>query len=776
MTIFPSLRHRIATIFVGLLSLIMVLILVLVSHSNTQVVTSEVERELTAGAHIFERLLEQNKRQLETTVTVLTADFGFRAAIATQDRPTILSVLRNHGARIGAKVMMVIGPDGKLIADTQGLEVGRSFPFPDLIATAETQGRSSGFKQMDNRHLYQLVLVPILAPSRIAWVAMGFPVDDAWARELASMTGLEVSVVRGQGAHIEALASSLSAEQRNRLPRALWAVPSKNSISLSMGDERFQTQLRPLDRNVSVVLQRSLEQAEAPFLILQNRLALIVAGGIAFFALGSIMLARHIAGPVKALAAFARLIEKGNYEHSAPKLPPDELGQLSDSLDHMREGIAAREHKIRKLAYEDELTGLPNRTQLLEAFEQLEAQSGAVLVLDLDRFAMINDALGHPVGDRLLVEVGERLQRQVLEGDLLARLWGDEFAFLLAGDDESETQAFAEKVLAALRDPIPLDNQRVDVSGSLGIALYPRDGQDATTLLRRAELAMYRAKQRQSGFAFATGDDGDPPSDQLSLLGEMREALEHNEFVVYYQPKLFLSSNQVMGAEALIRWRHPTRGLVPPLQFIPFAEQTGFIREITPWLLETVASHAAEWRAKGVDLVLSVNLSTRDLLNPGLVKLTKQLLELHALPPQTLCMEITESALMEDPELAQLHLAQLSALGIKLSIDDYGVGQASLAYLKTLPVNELKIDQTFVRSLQDTPKDAAIVRSTIALGHALGLSVVAEGAETMADVEWLGAANCDIVQGYALAKPMPAEDLADWLTARVAQALDTRAR
>ena len=245
----------------------------------------------------------------------------------------------------------------------------------------------------------------------------------------------------------------------------------------------------------------------------------------------------------------------------------------------------------------------------------------------------------------------------------------------------------------------------------------------------------------------------------------MREALEREEFVLYYQPKLDLASARITAAEALLRWQHPTRGLVAPLRFIPFAEQTGFIREITPWLLERVVAQAAKWRSEGLAIVVSANLSALDILNPRLVDHVSALLGLHALAPEHLCLEITESALMDDPDLALRTLESLSGLGVKLSIDDYGVGQASLSYLKTLPVDELKIDQSLVTAVADSPKNAAIVRSTILLSHELGLSVTSEGAETASDLAWLADNGCDLAQGYGIARPMPAAQLAPWIAA-----------
>jgi diguanylate cyclase (GGDEF)-like protein len=762
---FRSLQHRIVFVFVGLLVLVMALLLTLVTRTNTRIVAAEVENDLATGSLLFSRLVEQNQRQLETAATVLAADFAFREAIATQDRPTIRSVIRNHGLRIGAQVMMVIDPDGRLIADTQDRRSpSGTHPFPDLLSAAESAGKSSGFRQMSDGRFYQIVLVPIHAPKLIAWVAMGFLVDDSWIRDLAGMTGLDVSVIRRDARGPAVLASSLDEDERSALSLALNDLSSDMPGELRIGDQHYQIVHRPLDKDTMVALLRSVEQAKAPFLDLQNALWAIVLASVAAFAIGSIMLARRIVRPVNELAAVARRIEAGDYAEPVPRLSSDEIGRLAVSFDRMRERVADREQKILKLAYEDGLTGLPNRTRFIEEFNRLpEGSHGAVVVMDLDRFAPINNALGHPVGDRLLNEVGLRLRSFQSAANLVGRLWGDMFVFLLREADRAAATRFAESLTAALRDPFILDGQRLDVDASLGIALYPDDGRDAATLLRRAELAMDAAKRLRRGMTFAAEAGEEPPHEQLSLIGEMREAMARQEFLLYYQPKLDLASGRITEVEALIRWRHPQRGLVPPGSFIPFAEKTGFIRELTPWVLETAAAQAARWNAQGIHLVPAVNLSALDLLNPKLIDQVHRLIGTHGLAAKALCLEITESALVEDPELALSHLSQLAALGLRLAIDDYGVGQASLAYLQTLPVHELKIDASFIRAVAETPKNAAIVRSTIVMCHALGLSVVGEGAETTDDLAWLTANGCDVAQGYGIARPMPAEELPGWL-------------
>jgi len=760
-----NLERRIAVVFVGLVLLVVLLILLLVQRAGERIVNAESQRQITAGRMSFEALIAQDRRQLELAATVLSGDFSFREAIATRDRPTVLSVLRNHGSRIGARVMMAVSLDSRVIADTQQpAQSGGPFAFASLLRADAADGRGSDFVRMADGQVYQVVVVPILAPVRIAWVVMGFPVDHAWAMGLGRTSGLDVSLVDVAAGRM--LASSLPATHHAALLKAgseLQGTPRQ----LVVAGHSYHGVALPLGQQARVVLLHSVDKSEAVFRELERALLTTAAGGILLFVIGSLWLARRIAGPVNDLARAARQIESGDYNQGVAVKGRDEIAQLAAGFESMRVGIAAREQKITRLAYEDSLTGLPNRARLEERFAVLEAGAEAtVVVLNLDRFSAINDALGHPVGDRLLQQVAARLVGLLPPHAMLVRLWGDEFAFLFPGGDKQEVRDFAVKLLAAMRAPIEIEGQRLDVGGSLGIALRPADGQDINTLLQRAELAMYEAKRRQCGFMLA-GDVGPGPSpEHLSLIGEMREALHQRHFILHYQPKLDLAQGRIVGAEALLRWQHPERGLVPPGRFIPFAEQTGFIREITPWLVGEVCAQAAAWRAQGLPLVLSANLSALDLLDRGLVAMVRALLASHDLPPSALCLEITESALMEDPQLAQAHLAELAAFGVKLSIDDYGAGQASLAYLKSLPVHELKIDQTFIRSLGTSPKDAAIVRSTIALGHALGLAVVAEGIETDADLAWLRDAGCDVAQGYFIARPMPAHAFANWIAAR----------
>ncbi|MBK6636781.1 MAG: EAL domain-containing protein [Rhodocyclaceae bacterium] len=622
--------------------------------------------------------------------------------------------------------------------------------------------RTNQHSQTAARHLLRL----LLTTEREARVPLYAAMDEALAIGDQALMQLE------NAAREENLAGDLAEVRRLRTVFGDSFQATVELIELSgprSAQGHFEAQTEPALKALLAatdrlaVAQQDAMQAEVEMLTtdaaaMQQRLVLISVLALVAGAALAGLIARSIVVPVNAAANVAESIAAGNYDVNIPLGGNDEVGSMLRALAAMRERIAQREAHITRLAYVDTLTDLPNRTRFVESFAQLPTHSGALLLLDINRFSAINKALGHKVGDALLRGVAERLRVFIGECDVLARFWADEFALLLCSADADHAQSTAEEICIALRAPLDINGQRLDLDASIGIAMFPSDGSDLTILLRRADTALRSAKRRHVGVAMAQAVKEPSAPEQLSLIGEMRVALSENQFVPFYQPKMNLRSRQITGAEALIRWRHPTRGLVPPGLFIPFAEQTGFIREITPWLVTRVIRDTAAWRRDGLDLVVSANLSTYDLLNAELIEDIIATLAAEQLPPASLCLEITESALMDEPELALRHLDRLASAGIKLSIDDYGSGQASLSYVKDLPVNELKIDRVFVTDVDTTPKNAAIVRSTTLLCRELGLSVVAEGAEREGEIEWLAANDCDLVQGYGVARPMPEDD------------------
>jgi len=451
----------------------------------------------------------------------------------------------------------------------------------------------------------------------------------------------------------------------------------------------------------------------------------------------------------------------------------DEIGGLAKAFDQMRINIGIQQAEIRKLAYWDRLTGLPNRARFRDALQREIDSQGAVtemgrgnisvVMLDLDRFKHVNDVLGYAFGDLLLVAVAKRLTEQSLrDGDMVARLGGDEFAVLLTLSDAPSALAVAQRIATAFEQPLAIDDQTVDLSAGIGVACWPTHADDADTLLSRAEVAMYAAKSRTTGIQLYDAALDSSSTQTLSLLTQLRHAIEHDELRLFVQPKIRLRDDVVVGAEALVRWQHPTRGLVPPLDFIPFAEQTGFVRQLTLWMFDRAAALGRQLQGQGIRLRISVNLSTRDMLDIELPQRLDQILARHAVAADAFCLEITESAIMDDPQRALSILDKLSKGGFKLSIDDFGTGYSSLAYLKRLPVDELKIDKSFVLNMEEDDDDAKIVRSTIDLAHNLGLTVVAEGVENGVILDRLRELECDEAQGYHLARPMPQEAFATW--------------
>jgi diguanylate cyclase (GGDEF)-like protein len=435
-----------------------------------------------------------------------------------------------------------------------------------------------------------------------------------------------------------------------------------------------------------------------------------------------------------------------------------------------------RADELHRRATTDELTGLANRERFRARLDERIAEAKAsderfgVMLCDLDRFKEINDTLGHHFGDELLRDLGPRLAEVVGPNGLVSRLGGDEFA-VLPGEstsDPDELEAIARRLMACVQQPIGVDEMLLEVGVSIGIARFPRDGEDPHSLLRSADVAMYAAKEAHAGCkVYAAALDGHSVR-KLSVLSEFRRALDNDEILVFYQPIMHMGGTRVHGAEALVRWQHPELGLLPPSDFMPIVEQTGLIGPMTRHVLKRAVAQCAAWRRAGQEMTVSVNLSVRNLLDPDLASLLGDLLEIYGLTPSALQLEITESMLMSDPDRSLTTLTRLSELGVGLSVDDYGTGYSSLANLRRLPIDELKIDRSFVSPMLSDESDLIIVRSTINLGHDLGLKVVAEGVEDEATLHRLGGLGCDLAQGYHFSKPLPPEAFNKWMGVQVA--------
>jgi diguanylate cyclase (GGDEF)-like protein len=780
---FRSLESRIVTLFLVLIVAVQVVGLLVIQQGIDNNARASISSELNNGTKVFRRLLEQNAQSLRFGARLLARDTAFVAAIGNNDesdRSTIESALANSGRRIKASLSMLIGDDRKISATTNPLQsTGLEKMALSMLDTAEAADGAIGVAIVDNRP-FQIVAMPIKAPITIGWIVMTFPIDRQLANEMREVTSLHTSVLtrtaQGKwlpvGSTFVGPSAQVVVDQLQSLPATptgpfdMMVETAKYSARLiSIGEDNGQ--------NASVLLARSIDEATADYRRLERWLIGLTLGGIFASALAIVFTAKRIAQPISELAVTAKRLEEGDYKVAIDSRREDEIGQLAHAFDAMREGIAKREQEIRRLAYWDTLTNLPNRAQFVlllnDALHDARRREEAlfVLMMDLDRFKHVNDVMGHSFGDALLRQVAGRLQLLLANrrqsSAQVARLGGDEFAVLLPAADIDAAQLMAAEILQALETPLSLEDQMVDIGAGLGIAAYPDHADDGETLLSMAEVAMYAAKQRNDGAVVYDAAMDKSSAKSLSLLTELRNAIERNEFRLHVQPKISLQTGRVVGMESLVRWVHPERGNVFPDEFIPFAEQTGFIRVLTRWVMEKSAELCRELASKGHHLKVSVNLSTRDLLDQDLPAKFADLLARHKLTPGSFCLEITESAIMDDPVRAQNTLERLSSMGLDLSIDDFGTGYSSLAYLKRLPVNELKIDKSFVLNMEKDEGDTKIVRSTIDLGHNMGLRVVAEGIESEAVWRLLAELGCDQGQGYFMSRPIPGDQLIPWL-------------
>ncbi len=753
--------------------LVSVLMLLIVQLASFAAIRASIERnarqqldaQLEVGTRIWARLVEQRATKLGQGAALLAADYGFRSAVGSDDRETIVSALDNHGARIDAALAALLDTGYAVKAVARG--DGAAALMPTLAALApQLAERGNAVAMVDQRPM-QFVMVPMRAPVLTGWVVMGFELDRSLVDDLHAVSGLHGSLVaRSKEGPARLLQTSLPADS------------SARALALSAGPPRSQEWIQrgvtvSMDAQGDVQLQLAgpLEQAIAPYRELQLLLGALTALGVVLFGVGNAWSAQRVTKPLRSLVLASDRLGRGEYDvpvqHTARG---DEIGELARAFEHMRVNIAANQREIRQLAYWDRLTGLPNRLQFREAVLSCMGSANgavdslAVVMLDLDRFKHVNDVLGYAFGDRLLQGVAERLHHVVRDGDMVARLGGDEFALLLPRADAEVAAAIAERIAREFETPLSLDDQTVDLSAAVGIACWPAHASEADTLLSRAEVAMYAAKRRSTGAMLYDAKLDNSSAQTLSLLSELRRALEQGELRLFLQPKIAVDARRLCGAEALVRWQHPERGLVQPMQFIPFAEQTGFVRHLTLWMFDQAASQQAALCALGIERV-SVNLSTRDLLDLELPEKLDAILAKHRASAAGLCLEITESAIMDDPDRAEATINRLAARGFKISIDDFGTGYSSLAYLKRLPVDELKIDKSFVMGMaqgEGSDGDAKIVRSTIDLAHNLGLSVVAEGVESAEILNRLQQLGCDEAQGYHFSKPLPVEAFKAW--------------
>lgn len=521
-----------------------------------------------------------------------------------------------------------------------------------------------------------------------------------------------------------------------------------------------------------VIEQAANEDVSALTQVAENQARIFwsfIALCIGLIVIGYYVFRYTVLRPLSAIAHALKAESEGQRGITLPTSKNYETQNLLAAFVSMRKQVKTRQSALEHQALHDNLTELGNRRFLNEHLEQAiktarrEQGNLALIILDLDHFKEVNDTLGHHIGDQFLIKVSSRLSSLMRDSDLITRFGGDEFAILLPKAGKAEAIKVANKIISALQSSFMIQDQQLYVSASIGIAVFPKNGLTVESLIQHADIAMYQAKKNKTGWALYHEDDDQHSVDRLELMSALRSAINENKLQLFYQAKVSLTDGKTEGVEALLRWEHEKHGWIPPESIITMAEQTGLIHELTNWVLETAIQQTHQWQQQGQQLSVAVNLSAYSLQNNDISKQVQNILNNTAFPPADLTLEITENAMMADPDKAAKILTELDSMGVKIAVDDYGSGFSSLGYLKQLPVRELKIDKSFILDMASDENDAVIVRSTIDLAHNLGLRVVAEGVETREIWELLQTLGCDTAQGFFMSSPVNAENFTQWL-------------
>ncbi|GAA3918849.1 putative bifunctional diguanylate cyclase/phosphodiesterase [Litoribacillus peritrichatus] len=767
-----SLRNKILLLFLGVIIISSVTTITAVLLATNESVEEHAHEQLNVGRKVFEQLLNIRGRQLFDSAEVLTADFGFKGAVSAGDRETILSVLENHGARIGADLMMLSSLDGSLIASTDIATQQRNlFPFAELLPQAEEDGGLLTVVMLDGK-AYQMVMLQVNAPVPVAWASIGFLLDQNLANQLQDLTHLEVTF-RGEAKDQKGFSISTMEDARNGAGQST-LLNDEEWQRMSLNDNDYLALLTPLVNTpmyqVSAILRTSLNKAYASFSPLKIQVLLISLVALILSAISAFFIAKNVTRPIHALVMAAKRISGGDYSEDilVGRTSKDEIGELATSFNVMQRGIADREEKILYQVYHDTLTGLPNRilireemNKLLQDYQQTE-QCFSVICININRFKQVNDTFGYQIGDELLKAFVSRLQSVVKQGATPGRIGADEFLVLHTGTPEPQLPDEINRILSELNTNYMVGEFDISITTCAGVATYPKHGDRADQLLRRADIALNEAKLKKQDVAYYELGADEKYLNQIRLINDLKQAIEQDQLVMFYQPKVDLKQRKVTQVEALIRWFHKELGFISPEEFIGLAEQSGLMPALTRWVIKNVLNEAVVWREQNVNVAMAVNLSAYDLAYDDLPNYVSDLLVQCQLSTESLILEVTESAVMEDPEQALNVLHQFKSSGIKLAIDDYGTGYSSLSQLTSMPVDELKIDMSFVLKLDQSKDDQAIVRSTIEMGHNLGLSIVAEGVENRDSWALLEEYGCDKLQGYYICKPQSSSDFIQW--------------
>ncbi len=769
------LQTRIFVFFVVLLLAVQGISFWLTFDSNQRLEKQKLDNQLSVAQLVFKEEYDNRNYYLGAFAETTAKDFGLKEIFIDGDSRSFLVALNNHRKRIAANLAIAVNKEGKVIGqlmtqtDSQGREKVKLGPEQNsqFRYQLDTEFQSiPPLYTLDGR-VYQLRFAPLTSggDSVIGWVGFGYAIDNALANNLAQLTSLHTGFMIVD-ANMQSRVLSHSGEP---LAANEIAVLSQFVNHGQIDADYVLWQERLGDVNQQAFYAYMFKPRADILQTLQSQW-LLQLGLFVFMMPITLLLAFLISGsvtkPIKKLIEQARYIAKGNYDSKVSVGNSLEMQQLADEFTLMQDAVLSREKEIAYHACHDSLTGLANRNQL-EMMTKPWFDNGlplTIFLINIRRIGEVNVTLGHDVGDQVIKEVGLRLS-QLARVDMVCRLSGDEYGLVFRHTmKEAEIVSQVDGIKAAMDKEYCFQEMSLHLQVTIGVSITPEHETDIVIMLRQADTALNHAQSQKLDFQVYDPQIDKNTVERLQLINHLKPAIEKNELVLFYQPKLNLATKQVTHVEALVRWSHPENGMIPPDVFIPIAEKTGQMNALTRWVVNEAIDQYHRWKEQGISLGIAINISAENLKDPEFCHWIMATIAQKQIPIKALTLEITEDAVVADPQAAIAQLSQLRQHGIKLSIDDYGTGYSSLAQLKQLPVHELKVDKSFVQQLMTDRDDQIIVESTILLAHNLGLSVVAEGVEDKATLTWLSERGCEMAQGFYLSRPVNAKTLSEWLS------------
>ncbi len=759
-----TLNNKILILVTGLLCLTSFIIILFVWFATSKHAETQLERELDIAEEIFKRIFKSREDQLYNSALVLTDDFGFKQSIATKDKNTIASVLKNHSERISADLMTAIDLDGNIISSTSNSFLAKkTFPNKELIDAAIRDGGAISFLQF-NQTLYQIILLTVDAPEPIAIAQLGFEVDKELINSLKDLTKLDIIVESAKTDSNPLFISSLNKEETQRI-----SATNDNSMNIDLAsiiqrDHFISKKFSLLDTkelSISILLAENIDKLFSEFHDLQYKIIITTLIALTISLLAVAVFSKHLTLPLSILAKKTHRIADGQYDNQIDiKANSREIDELLSSFKTMQTKIHNREAKILYQSNHDRLTGLLNRFGMQEIINKRSSSQPdfSIIGIRINDYRNIRDTFGYSSGDEYIKTLSNRVLKIT---NIAAKISTNEILLFITGCIDKDTE---KNIQESLRRDILVDGIEIRPNLALGSVLC--DNIDTKeNLFRRVTMTLDKAVSEPDNIIHYSNAIEEEYLTRLNILNLLKSALHDNpdEFSIAYQPKLHVGSNTISKAEALLRWNNPTIGFVSPEVFIPMAEQAGLIQMITKMVIKKVFSQITKWQKKGKNYQIAINLSVHDIKDTELLAFIKNQLEEYQITTNCISFEITESDLMDDPKQAAKNLCEYRNAGFSLSIDDFGTGHSSLSYLKNMPINELKIDKSFILKVDKNPEDRNIVQTIISLAKMFDLQVVAEGVENSESLELLNAWGCDWIQGYYISKPLHADDFLDFL-------------